>query len=87
MAVAPVPPKQSWSERLLGFLSQYPRQVHWALVAGVILVPVGLVLFWAAQDTTKGGVLVASKRPPPVSNNTAQGRPPDTARVKIWRGL
>lgn len=82
VTVAPVPPKQGFSERLLGLLSQYPRQVHWALVAGIILVPVGLVLFWAAQDTTKGGVLVASKRPPPVSSST-QGKPPEAARVPL----
>ena len=76
--------KQGLSERWLGLMSQYPRQIHWALVAGVILVPVGLVLFWAAQDTTKGGVLVASKPPPPPSSaKPAEARRTETTRTAM----
>lgn len=64
VAVVPVARTRSLGERWLGLVAQYPRQWHWALVAGVIAIPVALFLLWTAQDTAKGGALVAGKRTP-----------------------
>jgi hypothetical protein len=72
VAVLPANHSHGLRERWQGLIAQYPRQWHMALVAVAILVPVGGLLLWTAQDSARDGALVASRR-------AAAGTPGETA--------
>ena len=84
VAVVPVRRSRGLGERWLSLIAQYPRQWHMALVTGSILVPVGALLFWTAQDTTRGGALVASRRAAAeTSPEAAAGRGTDNPMPQV----
>ena len=61
---------KGWRERWLGLIAQYPRQWHWTWISALTVVPVILILMWAAKDTPASGALVASRTTAATSTST-----------------